>query len=289
MNSSKILIDTGPSRRGFHRLEAHMRCARLYALGYGRAGSGGETAEMSRRRFPPASPLVRGSIGHVGMAHLYARLRAVQRREDPDAYYVPTEAMGIVADSFGELGQEMLPIASRTVRAYAKHYARENIEVLGVEDEEEVNFYDKFLYTARVDLEYRDRSGKVWFADHKLVNKIEGKVLSRYVLSGQFLGLAHLGARKWGDAFAGVAVNLLGVNPISFVRVAPDPAPWMLERFPEMVALTEESIARTEQLISVGRNTPASPSEFLCYTPYGRCPAFEMCRWGESHDIGTPM
>ncbi len=279
----KTLIDTGPSRRGWHRLEAHMRCPTLFAWGYGQAGAGGEAAERSRTRFPPGPPLVRGSIGHVGLAHLYARLKAVQESSDPDRFYLPTEAMGLVADSFGELGAEMLPVATRVVRAYAEHFGREKWKVVGVEKEEETRF-GQYLYTARVDLEYADRAGKVWFLDHKLVSKLEAKVLNRYTLSGQILGLLHLGSRKHGDRFGGVQLNLLGVNPISFIRHVPDPAPWLLERFPEIVVEAEKAISRTEDLLRQNLTVPASPSEFTCYNSYGRCPAFELCRWGNGAD-----
>jgi len=276
----KTLIDTGPSRRGWHRLEAHLRCPQLYAWGYGQAGSSdSETVERSRLRFPPGPPLVRGSIGHVGLAHLYARLQAVQEGEDPNRFYLPLEAMGLVADSFGDLGLEMLSVATRVVGAYAKHFGREKWKIIGVEKEEETHF-GQYLYTARVDLEYQDRAGKIWFLDHKFVSKLEAKVLNRYTLSGQILGLMHLGARKHGDRFGGVQLNLLGVNPTSFIRHVPDPAPWLLERFPELVKHAEEAISRTEDLIRQNLIVPASPSEFTCYNSYGRCPAHELCRWG---------
>ena len=113
--TSKILLDTGPSTRGFHRLEAHFRCPRLYALGYGQAGAGGALARKSREQFPPAAPLVRGSIGHAGLAHLYIRQLHAQNGGNPDRYYKPTEAMALVADSFGDLGLEMLPVATKVV------------------------------------------------------------------------------------------------------------------------------------------------------------------------------
>lgn len=279
LHMAKGLIDTGPSRRGWHRLEAHLRCPQLYAWGYGQAGAGEETAERSRTRFPPGPPLVRGSIGHVGLAHLYARLRSVQEGEDPNRFYLPTEAMGLVADSFGELGNSMLPVATRVVRAYAEHFSHEKWKIIGVEEEEET-YFGPHLYTARVDLEYQDRAGKIWFLDHKLVSKLEAKVLDRYTLSGQILGLLHLGSRKHGDRFGGVQLNLLGVNPTSFIRHVPDPAPWLLERFPELVKHAEEAISRTEDLIRQNLVVPASPSEFTCYSSYGRCPAHGLCRWG---------
>ena len=281
----KILIDTGPSSRGWHRLESHLRCPQLYAWGYGQAGAGGDRAQIPWTHFPPTAPLVRGSIGHAGLAHLYARQREVQRGGDPDRYFLPTEAMEMVARVFGynsELGMQLLPVTTRVVRSYAEHFAHETWEIVTVEEELETHF-GPYRYTARVDLQYRDRSGKIWFLDHKLVSRIRGKTARRYTLSGQFLGLLHLGSRIFGDDFGGVELNLLGVNPISFLRVVPEPAPYTLARFPEIVARAEESIARTESLIASGKDPPASPSEFTCYNSYGECPAFELCRWG-AHD-----
>lgn len=230
-------------------------------------------------RFPPGPPLVRGSIGHVGLAHLYARQRATQRGEDPERYYKPLAAMDLTAGTFGDLGAEMLPIASRAVRAYVQQHYNERWEILNVEEQEETSF-SGHRYTARIDVEWRDRAGKVWFTDHKFVGRIESKVLRRYVLSGQFLGATWLGVRKHGANFGGVQLNLIGCNTIGFLRHVPEPAPWMLERFPGVVQLAEEGIAEVERRIREGLTIPASPSEHTCYGSYGECPAFELCRWG---------
>lgn len=273
--SQKILINTGPSPRGWHRLEAFLRCPQLYAWGYGQGGSNPERAA----RFALTPPLVRGSLGHAGLAHTYARLYAAQWNADPDKYYKPLEAMDRVAAEFGDLGREMLPIASAAVRRYVERFGHERWEIVGVEKLEETEFLG-YRYTARVDLEYRDRSGKIWFMDHKFVGKIEAKVQRRYAMSGQVLGLWHLGARKHGTAFGGVQMNLVGCNDDSFLRFVPEPAPFMLQKFPSVVAAAEVGIELLETEINDGTPIPASPSEFTCMTSYGECPAFELCRWG---------
>ena len=229
--------------------------------------------------FPPSPPLVRGSIGHAGLAHLYARQRAAQAGQDPDSYYKPLEAMSLVAGTFGPLGAEMLPVACRAVKGYAEIFSEERWQIIGVEDPLETEF-SGYRYTSRVDLQYRDRSGKIWFMDHKLVSKIEHKVYRRYILSGQFLGMIHIGARTYGDEFGGVQVNLLGISPQKYLRFVPEPAPYVLGNFPEIVRLAEEGIAALERQIAGGDTILASPSEHTCMGSYGECPAFEMCRWG---------
>jgi PD-(D/E)XK nuclease superfamily protein len=278
-NAPKILINTGPSERGWHRLEAYLRCPQLYAWGYGRGGRVEDQGLQSASLFPPGKPLVRGSIGHAGLAHLYSRVKAAQEGRDPDAFYGSIQAMELVARTFGDLGALMLPIATAAVKGYVAERYSESFPIVGVEEQRETNFLG-YRYTARIDLEYQDRSGKIWFCDHKLVSKIENKVYRRYVLSGQFLGMMHLGARIYGDQFGGVQVNLLSCTSKKFLRFVPEPAPYTLERFPEIVRLAEEGIADVERRMREGLPIPAAPSEHTCMGSYGECPAFELCRWG---------
>ncbi len=187
--------------------------------------------------------------------------------------------MAVVANEFGDVGESCLPSASRAVRAYSQHYGIEPFEVVEVEKQFEMEF-GGYRYTARVDLAIRDHAEKVWFLDHKFVGRIEGKVYRRYLLSGQFLGLQWLGAKSFGNRFAGVRLNLIGWRDLSFDRASIEPAPWMLERFPEVVKGAEEKIAAIERLVEEKKIVPASPSEHTCWGSYGECPAFELCRWG---------
>jgi hypothetical protein len=282
-----ILINTGPSARGWHRLEAYLRCPQLYAWGYGRGGRVEDTGAVFANRFPAGNALVRGSIGHAGLAHLYAKQLAISRNEDPGLFYPSTVAMEMVADTFGPIGEKMLPVATAMVRGYVREYFSERLDLIGVESPVETEFYGH-RYTARVDLIYRDRAGKIWFLDHKLVSKIEHKVHRRYVLSGQFLGMMHLGARLYGQEFGGVQVNLLGVTG-AYRRFVPEPAPFMLGQFPEIVRMAEEGIADVERRVRENLPIPASPSEHTCFGPYGACPAFELCRWGIGQTISLGL
>lgn len=267
-----ILLDTGSSGpNGWSSISRFLRCPELFFWT--------ERVEEEEKPLPLEAPLVRGSIGHAGLAHLYERARLTQRGEGFGHLLSPTEAMAAVAESFGVLGESQLPVALPVVEAYARRHALERLEIVGVERLATTEF-GGHPYTARIDLEYRD-NGKVFFLDHKFVSRIAGKIHRRYTLSGQILGLWHLGAREYGSSFGGVVLNLLGVKPIDFSRSTPEPAPWMLTRFPEIVARAHEGIARERAAMrEPGYVVQATPSEYTCW-PYNRpCPAFESCRWG---------
>lgn len=268
-----ILINSGPSDRGFHRLESWLRCPQLYAWGYGRKGAA---------RFPPRLPLVRGNLVHVGLAHSYARAKAVQEGRDPADYYPPLEAVELASREFPpDLVEQASLVVPKVLRAYVQHYGTEPYRIVAVEEQREMEFFG-YRYTARVDLEIEDAGGKVWWLDHKTCNKIESKVFDRYTLSGQFLGLQHLGFKVWGEKFGGVLLNLLGcAGTPTFAREAIEAAPWALERFPWIVKHAEEGIAATEALLARGEPVPMAVSEHVCMTSYGRCPAHDLCRLGD--------
>lgn len=289
---SKILLNTGPSERGWHRLEAWLRCPQLFAYAYLIKPEGG---------LGDRGPLVRGTIGHAGLAHHFARLRAKQRGDDPNAYHTIEDAMALVAAMHGELGEFFLPIALRAVMAYITQFVYEDFEVVAVE--EAVRAYvkwpdalvkvqpsranEKFLITQRFDRVFKDKGKRVWIEDHKFVAKIQGKTVTRYILSGQFHLMQWFGRALYGDAFGGARINLLecqenpDVKPKS-LQLPCEPAPNALGRFARNVCDAEEGIAR---LAAEGRDPwdyPAAMNEQVCLTPYGACPAFELCRWGKA-------
>lgn len=261
------LIDTGPSRRGWHRLERALRCMQDYAdhviLGYR----------------DESDPLVRGTLGHVGMAHYYQRLFATQHGYSPDAFYTPVEAVALKAQQMGAIGEKHLPKIQAAVAEYERRFAQERLEIVAVEQEVEM-YFGPHLVTQRLDLVVKDRAGKLWTWDHKFVGAIYDKTVARYALSGQFLLMNYMGRHVFGDAFGGVRLNLIAVDKLQFIRESPPPSPDALQRFPQCVADAEALIASCE-----GRdptNYPRANSELVCMTPYGFCPCYERCRWGRS-------
>jgi hypothetical protein len=226
----------------------------------------------------PAVPLVRGTLGHVMLAHYYARKVAVERGVPPDRFYSPSDAATIIAGRHGEVGENLLPTVLYAFEAYRRAYVIETFEVIGIESLLETIFHG-YRYTARADLIVRmNGSQKVWIYDHKFVGRIEDRTFQRYAISGQFLGLQHLGRARYGADFGGVIVNAVDCTTGACERRQPAVSPWALTRFPEVVRAAEEGIARMEAT----REPPAhmALSELACFTPYGRCDFYDRCRWG---------
>lgn len=286
----RILINAGPSARGIHRISAFARCPQLFAY-----------EQILKIDQGDRGPLVRGSIGHVGLAHHFARKRAEQQGTDPDAYYRVDEAMGMAAQSFGEMGMHYLPIAARAVAAYIAQNVFSTKLVLQVEHEarawirwapEYVNVRSdradkKYLITQRFDLVYKDDAGKVWIEDHKFVARILSKTISRYTNSAQFHLMQWFGHAIHGDDFGGARLNLIECPESADAKVKTEqimvePAPNAVRKFTRNLCDMEEQIADLE---AEGRDPwdyPAAMHEQVCHTPYGKCAAFDLCRWGKA-------
>lgn len=262
--TSRILIDTGPSRKGWHYYEATY-CMQKFAFRY-IIGINDTTV-----------PLIRGTLGHVGMAHLYKRLWCVQHGQDPEVYYEPLDAIAVKADQLGPIGQEHCATVQLAVRDYIAHYSMETIRIHGVEEEVSM-FFGPHELTQRWDLDVVDSNGVHWIWDHKFVGAIQAKSVTRYVNSGQFLNMMWQGRNRYGEKFGGVRINLVGVDNRKFLRATLPPAPDALMKFPQKVADSEALIQSC-----VGRdpwNYPRANSELVCMTPYGPCPYLELCSWG---------
>lgn len=267
-----ILIDPGPSARGWHRLETFLRCPQLFAWKYRTEGTGvgGDRAALSL-----------GSLIHVGLAHYYVRLRCLAQGTDPDAYYRPSEAIHELAlrkNATVEIEEK----AKKVVAAYIAHYAAEEgrVKVLHVEEVFEAEFEGNF-YTARVDL-VLEIGGKVYLVDHKSTQRIESRTSRAYSTSGQLLAYRWLGT-AYGDRFGGVMLNLIQAgDPIKFERPMLEPAPALIAKFPKLVDYAEKQIAALDAQNLPPSEWPAIPTEHTCFTRYGACDARELCRWGRS-------
>jgi hypothetical protein len=278
----KILIDAGPSAEGWSSLESFARCERLYywTRVYPRVLEERNPEAAEAAAAPTSDPLVRGSIGHVGLAHEYARRAAVKAGLDPDIYYTRDEAMKIRAAREPHNGQEMLEVVAPVVDAYFENYDRtgENLDVVAIESQVRAVLEDGNGITQRLDLVIRDIDGRYWIYDHKFVHAIDAKTVDRYTLSGQFLLMRHFGRAFYGAAFGGVRVNLCGVRDKTFKRASPEPAPAALSAFPSFVVELRRRIAAKKGL-SKEAYLP-SFNEQTCVTAYGRCSKFEECQWG---------
>ena len=251
---------------GWHATETVLRCPQLFAYDH-----------LIQLKFPSSKPLLLGSLVHAALAQHYRRKQADLEGTDIGEWATPAEGITQTAESLG--GEAFLYVneAESVFDRYHAHYIGERVEPLGVEEVYET-VIDGRRYTQRLDLVVREADGKVYCWDHKNVGRIDAKVVTRYTLSGQFLGMARLMRERWGSDFGGVKLNLL--SPDKFSRVVVNPAPHAMSQF-------ETSVAHARNVLDtlIDRDPwdfPKALSEQSCVTSYGTCKAFEVCRWGES-------
>ena len=267
-----VLLDAGPSERGWSFFEAASRCMRLWA--WKNLGS------MERHT---SDALVKGSLFHIGLAHHY------QLKLTPDADLLqPEQAIYALAEKEGgDLWSKHAEKIVEAVDAYIEHYKECSWKVIAVEKELRARIPPKgrsgvsaFLYTQRVDLIVEDVHGKVWLVDHKSCYRITGKTLRQHILSGQFLGYQVFGQKMYGDRFAGVIVNRMKLSSAyDFDRCALEPAPSAVAGFVPMLRTIEKKIQDHSHLTDPLEYTPVF-SDQVCFGKYGQCPAFDLCRWG---------
>ena len=91
------LLDAGASPRGWSRLSTVLQCPQKYAYKYllSPEEGGGKQGGNS-----PA--LIKGSVIHLGLAHYYRRLQAVQQGEDPNQWFEPNDAMRMLCLKEGD-------------------------------------------------------------------------------------------------------------------------------------------------------------------------------------------
>lgn len=270
----QILLDAGPSERGWHHAQTMLRCPQLYAYKY----------LLQCIEATKAEPLIKGSLGHIGLAHHYARLQATQLGDDPERFYSPEAAIRLLAARYGSHWQAWQDLAIETVNAYISYYRIEWLRIIAVEEQMRMEIAGH-TFTQRADLIVQQRDGLVLIVDHKTAGYVGKDPMERYRLSGQFLGMQHFGPMLYPENFGGVRGNFLGLRAESnpnyrFKRKPPHPAPHAMACFPQAIIDAEEDIRRG---LESGRDPwywPKRLNESICQTLYGPCPGTQWCTWG---------
>jgi len=265
------LLDTGPSPRGWHRLQLMLECPQKWGFHY-EMGLGGQSE---------SPPLLRGSLIHLGLAHHYARMRCEQHGTDPGEYLKPVTAMREKAYKESQAWERQLDVSVACFEAYREHWVDEKIEVLEVE-RLAYTMINGAAFTGRFDLVYRDRRGKVWVCDHKTTGRIQPSQKKFYSISGQLAGYAYLGRQLYGQDFGGMQLNMVQhTAPCKFMRIPLPPAPNLIARFPQIVNDAETRIRELRESGRTPDNWPMAANELTCYSRYGACNYLDRCRWGE--------
>lgn len=271
-------IDAGSSGEwGWHATELAMRCPQAFAYNYRVKWSDAEGDELPVRPKRSRDALLKGSLVHQGIGHLYARLR-----DGDDAWAPPDDAIEWAADKLGEGADQFIPLAQAAVRAYEAEYAMDLLEPMHIEEVFAADIHG-WKFTQRFDLVARDATGRVLIIDHKTSSMLSANTASRYTLSGQFLGMANFGRSVWGKEFGGVLVNLIefrGNGGFGFKRVPVEPAPHALRLFPLTVKHARDRIAALDASGDDPMEWPKALSETICTTSYGNCEFYSVCRWG---------
>ena len=298
-----MFIDPGPSRRGWHRIGKAMACVRQYGfsvLDKMAGGSGGPDTSESEA-------LIYGKAWHLIMAHHYALMGLSQRgrvRAGEQTFTAGDQnkcsdenTIAEMAEVFGRVevlwGPEIAGNLRIVYNAHIGRFASEvrDWEIQGVEVELEATLPDcggklndaRRLYTQRADLVVL-RSGKIWIVDHKTVYRIEAKTSDQFLMDGQFIGYAAIGAAKWGEKFGGVILNravVRGRDSGVFARTEIAASPAAIASHLSNVAEVELDILGQEE--RHGWNVGAwrgSTSEHVCYGKYGPCAYIGRCRFG---------
>ena len=271
--ADRLILYTGPSARGWHRLQTFIECEQRFAWSY---------IDPARVQSEPTDPLIRGTLLHLGLAHYYARIRETQQGRDPDRYYDPQEAIAIFAQASGPAHLHHAADMCQCVQAYIHWYeGREDYEILHVEEAFSAQI-GGYLFTGRIDLVVRDARGLIWAYDHKGTGHIEAAHLQFYSVSGQLIGYRAMLQSYFGADFQGLKLNLVqhGNNNFKFVRPPLLQAPSLQARFADTVIHTERAI---EARLAEGRpidRWPVAMNEMTCYGRYGACPYIERCKWG---------
>ena len=104
------LLYTGPSPHSGHRIDKFIRCPQRWA--YDQI----TPSPLPGRTESPA--LIKGTLGHIGLAHYYRRLQADQQGEDKSQWWAPIRAIEERAAQEGPSWLQHVTEAQGAVEAY---------------------------------------------------------------------------------------------------------------------------------------------------------------------------
>lgn len=265
------IIYTGPSPRGWHRLQLAAECLQKYAWRY-KAGW--------RKGLDKRSPaLAKGSLIHLALAQHYARMKA-KSQGSPDDWCEPERAVRLIAELEGT--DKYAQTAIDAYRAYVQQYPDDHTKwkVLKVEELMDVQIAGRYRLTGRADLVVEDMAGRIFVIDHKSTGRLTSRHKQFYAVSGQLLGYSHMARTLYGDRFSGLIINLIQHGTPKFSRITLPRSPNLESRFERTVVDIEEAIERMEASGRAYDDWPKAINELTCYGRYGPCPYIDQCRWG---------
>ena len=270
MNKESKLLETGPSPRGWHRLQTVLECPQKFAFKY-------LLDSERQRKHSPA--LTKGSMMHLALAHHYLREKCVQHGENPEEWLNGKEALRASAEKNPE-ESEWLDLISDCYDAYCDRWRTDTFKVLEVEQLAYTKI-DDYLFTGRLDLIVEDGKGRVYVIDHKTTTRIMASQAKYYGISGQLVGYGYMAHQIYAERYHGVMLNQIQhTGTYKFKRISLPPAPNLYRKFPQTVRDAEETIERLEKSGRSPVDYPMVMNELSCYHRYGACEFLDTCKWG---------
>lgn len=295
-------LDTGASKRGWHRASDMLRCPQLWAYHH-------HPELADKLRFPPRLPLVRGTLFHVGGAAFFARLKALQDGDKKLAAELPDPGAAIYAHAeeqdranevlfpgkhvlYRDHAQDCLTAVVAMSTWWATY--RRQYTIVAVEHPVDSLIpaagwsidpaVQTFLHTKRIDLIVRDPDGYYVICDHKTRGRKDTERQARiYASSGQMIGYHVLGHELWPNRFGGVVALFATFHtPPTFQWVAMQSKPWAMGAFYDSLRYAEYQ----EQLFGKMGLSPWHYPKVLvgdgaCETYWGDpCDGAELCALG---------
>jgi hypothetical protein len=303
------LIDAGPSGAGWSSRESQLTCPQRHAY----IKLLREHPDVYAASLADNEALIKGALVHVGLAHYYTHVQGRQNNWDTSGFFTPADAIAESARrhdreramTFGHSAEadvrdeqesesawtRHVELAQETLNAYADDHYNERMRILAIEHRVEHPVEgESFLgtrirttYTVRIDLIGQNPDNSVVFIDHKTTYKVDERKKRGFGLLGALMGHHVIGRRAYGDNFAGVRLNMIGLRPGSqrFKRFPPEPAPFAMG---EMEQQLIDRQAIIDQLDASGRDPWRYPKALSeqgpCEDRYGPCPFRDLCRWG---------
>lgn len=300
MTPTPQLLDAGKSERGWHEASDMLRCPQLWAYNH--------HPDFADFMPTPRKSLIRGSLFHVGGAHHFVRLQALQRGADPNVYMAPSDAIREVARREDARIDARLPPARRAtyaehvneciaaVQALADWWARYRVgwRILAVEEtirelipaagwsiEADVT---EFLLTRRLDLVVEDPNGYIVVCDHKTRGrKDEDRQVRIYSKTGQMVGYHVIGRALYGPKFGGVVALFATFGKAPSFDWTPMPAlPWLMGAFHDTIRWSEYQRQLFARMgLSAWHYPKVIIGDGACETYWGDpCVGAELCAFG---------
>jgi len=277
------IIYTGPSSRGWHRLQLAAECLQRYAWRY--------ESPAKKGKGPPSPALVKGTLIHLALAQRYATMRAEQRAargwmeggrgDDPADWCDSYTAVDLISRLEGT--EKYAQVALDAYDAYCQRYdyeqEKQTMEIIAVEDLVSTRIRGKYLLTGRLDLAYRDMAGRIYVMDHKTTSRLTQRHKIYYGMSGQMHAYLYM-AREAYPNVVGMKINMIQHTTPKFERFDLMRSPFLEQKFEQTVVDIEESI---ERMLETDRNYddwPKAMSELTCIHRYGECDFIDQCRHG---------